>query len=159
MIMVTPSLIPYLSSFILPPSSLIPHPSSLNRVFSMLFPWRLRTKTLAAGRIPRLMGVVNVTPDSFSDGGRFFEPAAAVEHGLRLAAEGADAGRRRPKHAARGRAGRGRGRTPPRVAGGRRLAPANGRADFDRHIQREGRRRVPRRRGGGNQRHHRPDFR
>ncbi len=53
-------------------------------------PWRLRTKTLAAGRIPRLMGVVNVTPDSFSDGGRFFEPAAAVEHGLRLAAEGAD---------------------------------------------------------------------
>ena len=36
------------------------------------------------------MGVINVTPDSFSDGGRFFEPAAAVEHGLRLAAEGAD---------------------------------------------------------------------
>jgi dihydropteroate synthase len=36
------------------------------------------------------MGVVNVTPDSFSDGGRFFEPAAAVGHGLRLAAEGAD---------------------------------------------------------------------
>ena len=56
----------------------------------MSLPWRLRTKTLAAGRIPLLMGVVNVTPDSFSDGGRFFEPAAAVEHGLRLAAEGAD---------------------------------------------------------------------
>jgi len=36
------------------------------------------------------MGVINVTPDSFSDGGRFLEPAAAVEHGLRLAAEGAD---------------------------------------------------------------------
>ena len=36
------------------------------------------------------MGIVNVTPDSFSDGGRFFEPARAVEHGLRLAAEGAD---------------------------------------------------------------------
>src|SRR5271157_1779747 len=53
-------------------------------------PWRLRSKTLAAGRIPRLMGVLNVTPDSFSDGGRFFQPAAAVEHGLRLAAEGAD---------------------------------------------------------------------
>ena len=52
-------------------------------------PWRLRTKTLAAGPIPRLMGVVNVTPDSFSDGGRFFEPEAAVEHGLRLASEGA----------------------------------------------------------------------
>ena len=55
-----------------------------------LFPWRLRTKTLIPGRTPRLMGVVNVTPDSFSDGGRFFEPEAAVQHGLRLAVEGAD---------------------------------------------------------------------
>jgi len=36
-----------------------------------------------------VMGVVNVTPDSFSDGGLFLEPGAAVEHGLRLAAEGA----------------------------------------------------------------------
>ena len=36
-----------------------------------------------------LMGVVNVTPDSFSDGGRFLEPAAAVGQGVRLAAEGA----------------------------------------------------------------------
>ena len=36
-----------------------------------------------------LMGVVNVTPDSFSDGGRFLEPSAAVAHGVRLAAEGA----------------------------------------------------------------------
>jgi dihydropteroate synthase len=36
------------------------------------------------------MGIVNVTPDSFSDGGRFLEVDAAVEHGLELAAEGAD---------------------------------------------------------------------
>ena len=36
------------------------------------------------------MGVVNVTPDSFSDGGLFLDADAAVEHGLRLAAEGAD---------------------------------------------------------------------
>jgi dihydropteroate synthase len=36
------------------------------------------------------MGVVNVTPDSFSDGGRYLAPEAAIEHGLRLAAEGAD---------------------------------------------------------------------
>jgi dihydropteroate synthase len=36
------------------------------------------------------MGVVNVTPDSFSDGGRFLDPAAAVEHARRLAGEGAD---------------------------------------------------------------------
>jgi dihydropteroate synthase len=35
------------------------------------------------------MGVVNVTPDSFSDGNRFFEPAAAVDQARRLAAEGA----------------------------------------------------------------------
>ena len=37
-----------------------------------------------------VMGVVNVTPDSFSDGGRWFEPGDAVAHGLRLAAQGAD---------------------------------------------------------------------
>jgi dihydropteroate synthase len=44
-------------------------------------------------RFPRptlLMGIVNVTPDSFSDGGQFFGTAAAIEHGLRLAREGAD---------------------------------------------------------------------
>lgn len=35
------------------------------------------------------MGIVNVTPDSFSDGGRFLDPAAAVAHGVRLADEGA----------------------------------------------------------------------
>ena len=38
----------------------------------------------------RVMGVVNVTPDSFSDGGRFLDPDAAVAHALRLAEEGAD---------------------------------------------------------------------
>ncbi|MFI8421107.1 dihydropteroate synthase [Streptomyces sp. NPDC085479] len=37
-----------------------------------------------------VMGVVNVTPDSFSDGGRWFDPAAAVKHGVDLVAEGAD---------------------------------------------------------------------
>jgi dihydropteroate synthase len=52
--------------------------------------WQLRTQTLQVGKIPLLMGVVNVTPDSFSDGGRYFEPAAAVDRGLQLAAEGAD---------------------------------------------------------------------
>ena len=39
---------------------------------------------------PRLMGVVNVTPDSFSDGGRYVESEAAVAHGRQLLAEGAD---------------------------------------------------------------------
>jgi dihydropteroate synthase len=37
-----------------------------------------------------VMGVLNVTPDSFSDGGRYLDPDAAVAHGLRLAGEGAD---------------------------------------------------------------------
>ncbi|MFI1509286.1 dihydropteroate synthase [Streptomyces sp. NPDC020597] len=37
-----------------------------------------------------VMGVVNVTPDSFSDGGRWFDTTAAVKHGLHLVAEGAD---------------------------------------------------------------------
>jgi dihydropteroate synthase len=41
-------------------------------------------------RRPRLMGVLNVTPDSFSDGGEHVDPAAAVAHGLRLAEAGAD---------------------------------------------------------------------
>lgn len=44
---------------------------------------------LAAGR-PRLLGVVNITPDSFSDGGRWLEPAAAIEQALRLVEEGAE---------------------------------------------------------------------
>ncbi len=39
---------------------------------------------------PRLMGIVNVTPDSFSDGGEFLDPAAAVAHGASLAAAGAE---------------------------------------------------------------------
>ncbi len=37
-----------------------------------------------------VMGALNVTPDSFSDGGRYFEPDRAVEHGLQMAADGAD---------------------------------------------------------------------
>jgi dihydropteroate synthase len=39
---------------------------------------------------PRIMGVVNVTPDSFSDGGRFLDHAAAIAHGRAVVAEGAD---------------------------------------------------------------------
>ena len=37
-----------------------------------------------------IMGILNVTPDSFSDGGRFLDTQAAIDHGLRLAEEGAD---------------------------------------------------------------------
>ena len=39
---------------------------------------------------PRVMGVLNVTPDSFFDGGRYFEPSIAVAHGLSMAEQGAD---------------------------------------------------------------------
>jgi dihydropteroate synthase len=49
---------------------------------------RCADKTLDLSQ-PVVMGVVNVTPDSFSDGGRFFSVEAAVEHGVRLAGEGA----------------------------------------------------------------------
>jgi dihydropteroate synthase len=46
-------------------------------------------RLLALGR-PVVMGVLNVTPDSFSDGGRFFDPDRAIDHARRLVAEGAD---------------------------------------------------------------------
>src|SRR5262245_37697229 len=39
---------------------------------------------------PRIMGVVNVTPDSFSDGGRYFDPARALDYARKLIADGAD---------------------------------------------------------------------
>jgi dihydropteroate synthase len=54
------------------------------------FSLRLGAHTLELGGRTAVMGIVNVTPDSFSDGGAFFDARAAVEHGLRLAAEGAD---------------------------------------------------------------------
>ena len=52
--------------------------------------WRLRTRTLELGWRTLVMGIVNVTPDSFSDGGLFFDPEAAVAHALALLDEGAD---------------------------------------------------------------------
>ena len=51
--------------------------------------WTLPRSRLPEGRT-LVMGIVNVTPDSFSDGGRFFDPGRAIEHGLALAREGAD---------------------------------------------------------------------
>jgi dihydropteroate synthase len=52
--------------------------------------WQLRGRRLHLPARPLLMGILNVTPDSFSDGGQFLDAKAAVEHGLRLAAQGAD---------------------------------------------------------------------
>jgi dihydropteroate synthase len=52
--------------------------------------FRARGKTFELGQRTWLVGVVNVTPDSFFDGGLYFEPARAIERALALAAEGAD---------------------------------------------------------------------
>jgi dihydropteroate synthase len=52
--------------------------------------WRCRDVVLELASRTLVMGVVNVTPDSFSDGGRYAEPGAAIAHGRRLLAEGAD---------------------------------------------------------------------
>ena len=52
--------------------------------------WRCRDRVFDLSARTLVMGVVNVTPDSFSDGGRFFAPGAAVAHARRLLAEGAD---------------------------------------------------------------------
>lgn len=52
--------------------------------------WQLKTQMLEFGKLPALMGIVNVTPDSFSDGGSFFDHKKAVSHGLQLAADGAE---------------------------------------------------------------------
>jgi dihydropteroate synthase len=49
----------------------------------------MRLKPELPRALPRIMGVVNATPDSFSDGGRFLDPAAAVTHALTLAEQGA----------------------------------------------------------------------
>jgi dihydropteroate synthase len=52
--------------------------------------WQLRDRVLDLSAAPLVMGIVNVTPDSFSDGGRFSDPGRAAAHGLRLVEEGAD---------------------------------------------------------------------
>jgi dihydropteroate synthase len=54
------------------------------------FHWQLRTRSLALGAKTLVMGVLNVTPDSFSDGGLYHGTDDAIEHGLRMLDEGAD---------------------------------------------------------------------
>ena len=50
--------------------------------------WTLRTRELSLGRMPLLMGILNLTPDSFSDGGRFFTIQAAVDQARRIEDDG-----------------------------------------------------------------------
>ncbi len=52
--------------------------------------WRLKTRTLHWQGKPLVMGIINVTPDSFSDGGQYLDPEAALDRALELEAEGAD---------------------------------------------------------------------
>ncbi len=52
--------------------------------------WRLRTRTISLGARTLVMGIVNITPDSFSDGGLFLDPKRAIAHALNLLDEGAD---------------------------------------------------------------------
>src|SRR5690349_25083536 len=51
--------------------------------------WRVKGRVLPLTR-PLVMGILNVTPDSFSDGGQFFSVGAAVAHAKRMSDEGAD---------------------------------------------------------------------
>ena len=64
--------------------SVMPHTQSLSAPILLM-----RGRRLVLDR-PMVMGVLNVTPDSFSDGGQYLDPGAAVKHALEMAEEGAD---------------------------------------------------------------------
>jgi len=55
-----------------------------------LFEWKLRSRSLKLGERTLVMGVVNVTPDSFSDGGQFFDAHRAIAHAIKLLSDGSD---------------------------------------------------------------------
>jgi dihydropteroate synthase len=55
-----------------------------------VFQWSLGTRTLELGKRTLIMGIVNVTPDSFSDGGLYLDSEKAIDHALRLRDEGVD---------------------------------------------------------------------
>ena len=55
-----------------------------------VFQWSLGTRTLELGKRTLIMGIVNVTPDSFSDGGLYLDSEKAADHALKLLGEGAD---------------------------------------------------------------------
>jgi len=55
-----------------------------------VFQWSLGKRSLELGKRTLIMGIVNVTPDSFSDGGRYLDPGKAAAHAVQLLEEGAD---------------------------------------------------------------------
>src|ERR1700758_1538709 len=70
------------------------HRETLNHLDSArmrpVFQWNLGSRSLELGKRTLIMGIVNVTPDSFSDGGKFLDRDQAVAHAERMLAEGAD---------------------------------------------------------------------
>ena len=52
--------------------------------------WQCRNRVFRPAERPLIMGILNVTPDSFFDGGRYFDHAAAIAHGEEMIAQGAD---------------------------------------------------------------------
>ena len=55
-----------------------------------IYNWKCKDRTLTLGERTLVMGILNVTPDSFSDGGDYSDPSATVERALRMVDEGAD---------------------------------------------------------------------
>ncbi len=71
---------------------LVPRQSQSVKIGCMrtVFHWSLGARSLELGKRTLIMGILNATPDSFSDGGLYFEAEKAIAHGLRLLDEGAD---------------------------------------------------------------------
>lgn len=67
---------------------------SMNSFYTMStrkpYSWNCRNRVITLGERSLVMGILNTTPDSFSDGGVYFDPAAAVAHALEMEAQGAD---------------------------------------------------------------------
>ncbi len=63
---------------------------TLQNILKQRFTLQCRRRTFHLGEKTLLMGVLNVTPDSFSDGGQFFEREKAIAHGFKMVEEGAD---------------------------------------------------------------------
>src|SRR5580765_8779714 len=64
-----------------------PYPENLMR---KPFVWKLKTRELKLGERTFIMGVLNVTPDSFSDGGKYLDPDRAFARAVELEEQGAD---------------------------------------------------------------------
>jgi len=74
-----------------PPSVLRLFKATSNFYDSPVIPsWKIRNKVLDFNKRPLIMGILNVTPDSFSDGGQFYHPESAVDRALQMIDEGAD---------------------------------------------------------------------